>query len=108
MRATIVARLAHRPFYRVACVPQPDPIRQGGEVETLMQEVKAVVAALIRKDRSEAAPEFTAFVDAIDQPGRLADTCAYGPLFSFADRLDLLQTRDPVERLRKVHRRLGS
>jgi hypothetical protein len=48
------------------------------------------------------------FSDAIDQPGRLADTCAYGPLLSFADRRDLLQTRDPVERLRKVHRRLGS
>ena len=108
MQATIVASLTHRPFYRVACVPQPDPLMGGVEVDMLMQAVKAAVAAVIQQDRPEAAPELTAFVNAIDQPGRLADICAYGPLFSFADRLDLLQTRDPVERLRKVHRRLGS
>ncbi len=37
-----------------------------------------------------------------ENPGQLADLCAYSPEFTFEERLDLLQTVDPEERLEKV------
>ncbi len=48
--------------------------------------------------------EIVALLKSIDSPGRLADTCAYSPLFTFDDRLDLLRTLDPEARLAKVHK----
>ena len=48
--------------------------------------------------------EIVAFLKGVKSPGRLADLCAYSPFFSRQDRLDLLRTLDPEERLRKVNR----
>jgi len=48
--------------------------------------------------------EIVAFLKSVKSPGRLADLCAYSPFFSRQDRLDLLRTLDPEERLRKVNR----
>ncbi len=42
----------------------------------------------------------------IDQPGQLADLVNYSPTFTFADRIAILNTLDPVERLRLVQRTL--
>lgn len=46
--------------------------------------------------------EIIEFLKSVDSPGRLADLCAYSPFFSRQDRLDLLNTLDPDERLAKV------
>ena len=48
--------------------------------------------------------EIIAFLKSTDSPGKLADLCAYSPMFSRQDRLDLLNTLDPEERLEKVNR----
>ncbi len=48
--------------------------------------------------------EIIAFLKNVDTPGKLADLCAYSPFFTRGERLDLLGTLDPDERLRKVHR----
>ena len=47
-------------------------------------------------------PEIISMLKEIDRPGRLADMCAYSPFFTNWDRLDLLRTIDPEERLGKV------
>ena len=47
--------------------------------------------------------EIIAFIKDVNTPGKLADLCAYSPLFSRQERLDLLKTLDPVERLGKVN-----
>ncbi|MDA4121692.1 MAG: LON peptidase substrate-binding domain-containing protein [Thaumarchaeota archaeon] len=47
-------------------------------------------------------PEIIAYVKSRDTPGKLADTCAYSPFFTFEERLDLLRTLDAEQRLRKV------
>ncbi len=39
-----------------------------------------------------------------ESPGQLADLCAYSPEFTYEERLDLLGTLDPEERLQKVSR----
>jgi ATP-dependent Lon protease len=48
--------------------------------------------------------EIVAFLKDVDTPGKLADLCAYSPFFSREERLDLLRTLNPQERLEKVHR----
>jgi len=47
--------------------------------------------------------EIVAFLKGVDTPGKLADLCAYSPFFTRGERLDLLRTLDPEERLKKVH-----
>lgn len=47
--------------------------------------------------------EIVAFLKGIDSPGKLADLCAYSPFFSREERLDLLRTLEPDERLRKIN-----
>ncbi len=46
--------------------------------------------------------EIATFLKGVDNPGKLADLCAYSPFFSREERLDLLRTLDPEVRLRKV------
>lgn len=46
--------------------------------------------------------EIASFLKNVDTPGKLADLCAYSPFFTRGERLDLLRTLDPEERLRKV------
>ena len=48
-------------------------------------------------------PEIIALLKTSDTPGKLADLCAYSPNFSLDERLELLRTIDPEERLRKVN-----
>jgi ATP-dependent Lon protease len=48
--------------------------------------------------------EIVAFLKDVDSPGKLADLCAYSPFFTRGERLDLLRTLDPEERLEKVHK----
>jgi len=47
--------------------------------------------------------EIVSFLKSVDSPGKLSDLCAYSPFFSRSERLDLLRTLDPEERLKKVH-----
>jgi ATP-dependent Lon protease len=85
----------------VRCRPQADPEGEGNEAEALITEVKAQIEEVIGY-MPDVSPEANAFVQRIDQPGQLADVVAYGPAFEFEDRLDLLNTLDPMERLHKV------
>jgi ATP-dependent Lon protease len=50
--------------------------------------------------------EVISFVMGIESPGKLADVCAGSPLFDSRERLGLLNTLDPVERLEMVSERL--
>jgi ATP-dependent Lon protease len=63
----------------------------------LEREYRAVVAEIldIRGDDGRIA----AFVRSITQPGALADTAGYSPDLTFAQKLELLETLDVVERL---------
>jgi ATP-dependent Lon protease len=47
--------------------------------------------------------EIVSFLKNVDGSGKLADLCAYSPLFTREERLDLLRTLNPEERLEKVH-----
>jgi len=113
-RADVLARMEHAPFYRAACVAHPDPPSGAAAIGSLMRQVKRQVTELARRTGPAEAPDrlafvkrMLAFVNSIHEPGRLADVCAAGPMFSFQEQLALLQTFDPVERLRMVQQKLG-
>lgn len=105
-RARIIGATQSDPFYRVRCVPLNDPDTLGMEVEALMDTVKQQVDEFV-DHLGEVPQEAVAFVHRIDRPGHLADIVTYGPAFEFSDRLDILNTLDPVERLRKAYRILA-
>ena len=72
----------------------PPPIRTR-ELET---EYRAVVEEIL--ELREADARIGEFLRSITEPGALADTCAYSPDLTFAQRVELLETLDVIERLR--------
>jgi len=110
-RATITDRLQHDPFYRATCIPHPDLEVTSAEIQALMTAVKAQVEVLART-LPNLTPEQVewglTFMQQIDQPGQLADFVTYSPTFTFAERIAILNTLDPLERLRLVQRTLGT
>jgi ATP-dependent Lon protease len=71
----------------------PPPVRTR-ELET---EYRAVVEEIL--ELRDADERIGAFLRSIVEPGALADTCAYSPDLTFAQRVELLETVDVVERL---------
>ncbi len=101
-RAEIRRAVQSEPFYRVACQPMMDADVHGMEIQALMETVKQQVDEFV-DHLGEVPQEAVAFVHRIEQPGHLADIVTWGPAFEFKDRLDILNTYDPVERLRKAY-----
>ncbi len=83
--------------------------RRVGEMETegatkpkVMKEVLKQIEEFVRLIPGIPL-EIIDLLKKADTPGKLADLCAYSPNFSLDERLDLLQTIDPEERLKKVN-----
>ncbi|MFD1830109.1 endopeptidase La [Streptomyces desertarenae] len=73
--------------------PSPLP----GAVAELVREYKALATSWLRK---RGAWQVVDRVQQIDDPGQLADNSGYSPFLSTGQRVRLLETTDPVERLR--------
>jgi ATP-dependent Lon protease len=101
-RARLHQVMQFHPFYRVRCAPIHDPEVKGMEVQALMETVKQQVDEFVDL-LGEVPQEAVAFVHRIDKPGYLADIVTWGPAFEFKDRLDILNTLEPTERLRKAY-----
>src|SRR5690242_21234095 len=71
----------------------PPPARIGD----LEREYRAVVGEIL--ELRDADERVSQFVRSITDPGALADTAGYAPDLSFAQKVELLQTLDVVERL---------
>jgi len=69
----------------------------------LMKDVFAQIDEFV-KLMPGIPPEIISFLKSVETPGRLADTCAYSPFFTLSEKLELLRTLDPEERLAKVNR----
>ncbi len=72
----------------------PPPV----QTRELEREYRAVVEEIL--DVRGADDRIREFLRAISEPGALADTCAYSPDVTFAQRVELLETVDVVERLK--------
>ncbi|HET8822390.1 MAG TPA: endopeptidase La [Thermoleophilaceae bacterium] len=84
---------------RVEVEPHPDDVPVDGKTRELEREYRAVVEEIleIRGDDGRVA----AFVRSIIEPGALADTAGYSPDLTHANKVELLETLDVTERLRR-------
>ncbi|WP_431981962.1 endopeptidase La [Streptomyces qinglanensis] len=83
-------------------VPDPSPASgrgdaKPGHVAEQMKEYKALITDWLRK---RGAWQVVDRVQQIDDVGQLADNAGYSPFLSTGQKLRLLETIDPVERLR--------
>jgi ATP-dependent Lon protease len=101
-RAMLGEAVQSDPFYRVGCRQITDPEPLGMEIEALMETVKQQVDEFVDY-LGEVPQDAVAFVHRIDKPGHLADIVTYAPSFEFAEKLDILNELDPIERLRKAY-----
>jgi ATP-dependent Lon protease len=76
---------------------RPDENPPPVQTRELEREYRAVVEEIL--DLRGADDRVREFLRAISEAGALADTCAYAPDITFAQRLELLETVDVAERL---------
>jgi ATP-dependent Lon protease len=76
---------------------KPDENPPPVQTRELEREYRAVVEEIL--DLRDADDRIREFLRAITDAGALADTCAYAPDVTFAQRVELLETVDVVERL---------
>jgi ATP-dependent Lon protease len=101
-RARIGGAVQSDPFYLVRCQPLVDREVDGLEIQALMETVKQQVDEFV-DHLGEVPQEAVSFVHRIETPGHLADIVTWGPAFEFPDRLEILNTLDPEERLPKAY-----
>src|SRR5258706_7915073 len=77
---------------------KPDENPPPVQTRELEREYRAVVEEIL--DLREADDRIREFLRAITDAGALADTSAYAPDITFAQRVELLETVDVVERLK--------
>src|SRR5262249_21472160 len=77
-----------------AVLDEPPPQSRTVDLE---REYRAVVSEIL--ELREADERVSQFVRSITEPGALADTAGYSPDLTFAQKVELLQTLDVVERL---------
>jgi ATP-dependent Lon protease len=82
---------------RSAVEERPDENPPPVQTRELEREYRAVVEEIL--DLRGADDRVREFLRAITEAGALADTCAYAPDVTFAQRVELLETVDVVERL---------
>jgi len=91
------ARTDNEGRLRVEVDERPDENPPPVKTRELEREYRAVVEEIL--ELREADERISAFLRAITDAGTLADTCAYAPDITFAQRVELLEKLDVVERL---------
>ena len=82
---------------RVEVDERPDPTPPARLTRDLEREYRAVVEEILELRGDDG--RISAFVRSITEPGALADTAGYSPDLNNAQKLELLETIDIVERL---------
>jgi ATP-dependent Lon protease len=80
-----------------AVVEEPAPAESPGAVAELMKEYKALATSWLRK---RGAWQVVDRVQQIEDVGQLADNSGYSPFLTAEQRVQLLETADPVARLK--------
>src|SRR6266436_2423981 len=83
---------------RVEVHERPDPAPPPSLTRELEREYRAVVEEILELRGDDG--RISAFVRSITHPGALADTAGYSPDFNVAQKIELLETLDVVDRLK--------
>jgi ATP-dependent Lon protease len=87
---------------RVELVPEPDDMEPDIETEALMRNIREHAEKILTL-RGEYTGEVSGILDNIDNPGKLADLVASNLRLKIEEAQVLLETFDPLERLKKVN-----
>ncbi len=103
-KAHIVEFLDSPDFFKVKInkIPEPSPGDITIEIEALMRSVKENSEKILQL-RGIISPDAVAILDAIEDPGRLADLVASNLKLRVEESQVILEVIDPIERLRKVN-----
>ena len=104
MRARIERWVRTRPFYEVALTPLEEPELEEISVatEALMRNVREASEEILRLRGLESA-EVVAILNSVEDPGRLADMVASNLRLKVSQAQQVLETLDPVERLKLLN-----
>ncbi|MEI7769664.1 MAG: endopeptidase La [Chloroflexales bacterium] len=101
VRAEIGTPSDHEGSQRFTFTRRPDLITHTPDLDALILETRATIDTVLNL-RPGVTQEIRNFVRSIEDPGHLADNTGYSPDYTFAERQDLIETFDIVERLTKV------
>ncbi len=87
---------------RIEKVAEPEMQEVSVEVEALMRTVKENSEKILNL-KGMASPDVMAILDAVTDPGRLADLVASNMKLRIEEAQEVLEIFDPVERLRRVN-----
>jgi ATP-dependent Lon protease len=79
--------------------PRPDPSTFDDDTRELARQYRAVIENILEL---RGVPQIAQVLRAIDHPGHLADMSGYSPDHSLERKVEILETLDVAERLRKV------
>jgi ATP-dependent Lon protease len=77
--------------------PTHDPAQTEAAMQTVLEQVESYISML-----PNVPEEVLTMVKSVDEPGWLADLIAFSPEFTSDQRQDMVETIDPLERLRKI------
>ncbi len=102
-RAEIKEYLQLEPYFKVRILPlkEQEPESISVEVEALMRSVRETAEKVLAL-RGMLNPDLSAMFSSVEEPGRLADLVAAHIRFKISEAQDLLETFDPLERLKKL------
>ena len=83
---------------RVNVEERPDIVPPPTQIRELEREYRAVVEEILELRGDDG--RLSGFVRSITHPGALADTAGYSPDLNFAQKIELLETLDVVDRLK--------
>ncbi len=105
-RLKVLGFVQTSPYIIVRVEELPDVTPEGIEVQALMRTVQAQIEQYVANG-APVPPEAAVAARNITEPGLLADMVAYSPDLSTAQRMQLLETTDVLERLKIVSTFLG-
>jgi ATP-dependent Lon protease len=105
-RVEVVSFVQTRPYYRVKARPVVEGTEQTRETAALMRATLNLFQKCVQLN-PQLPEEAYIYALNIDEPGWLADLAASTLNLSLIERQRLLETVDPVDRLRRVSRYLG-
>ncbi|MBI5570077.1 MAG: endopeptidase La [Desulfomonile tiedjei] len=107
-KGKILRYLESPEFFKVKIekIPEPPAVTITLEVEAMMRSVKENSEKILQL-RGIISPDAVAILDAIDDPGRLADLVASNLKLRVEESQAILKVIDPLDRLRKVNELLS-
>lgn len=104
MKAGIVSFIQERPFFlaEIEQIKEPSLKEVSTEIEALMRTVKQQLSRMASMSTG-VSPEVMMIIEALDDPSKLADIVAGNLGLKVGEAQSLLETFDPVARLKKVN-----